>query len=173
VNFFSFSKPATTTKKLKLKFYLKKIIIFIFIFRVRADNRGEGEGGGEGGREKGGEGGASVRMLGCVRTDSCACTWMHVRVRAGASVLPQVTSKKTLQCVQVTDAPAAIVRLSVRYRPRDNPGKDRRRQVGLCFYFGSSKHKLLECPIKPKGLKAQSATSMESGTLKNRDVLSE
>jgi hypothetical protein len=43
-------------------------------------------------------------------------------VRADASVLPQVTSKKTLQCVQVTDAPAAIFRPSIRKRPRDNPG---------------------------------------------------
>jgi hypothetical protein len=44
---------------------------------------------------------------------------------ADAAVLPQVTSKRTLQCVQVTDAPAAIVRSSVRpsvrKRPRDNP----------------------------------------------------
>jgi hypothetical protein len=38
-------------------------------------------------------------------------------------VLPQVTSKRTLQCAQVTDAPTAIVRSSVRKRPRDNPGK--------------------------------------------------
>jgi hypothetical protein len=43
-------------------------------------------------------------------------------VRADARVLPQVTSKKTLQCVQLTDAPAAIVRPSVRKRPRDNHG---------------------------------------------------
>jgi hypothetical protein len=35
-------------------------------------------------------------------------------------VLSQVISKSTLQCVQVTDAPAAIVRLSIRKRPRDN-----------------------------------------------------
>jgi hypothetical protein len=40
------------------------------------------------------------------------------RVRADAAVLPQVTSKRTLQCVQVTDAPAAIVRSSV--RPSEN-----------------------------------------------------
>jgi hypothetical protein len=34
------------------------------------------------------------------------------------AVLSQVTSKRTLQCVQVTDAPAAIVRSSV--RPSEN-----------------------------------------------------
>jgi hypothetical protein len=63
----------------------------------------------------------------------CPSTRTLVRVRADAAVLPQVTSKRTLQCVQVTDAPAAIVRLSVRpsdcpsvrpsvrKRPRDNP----------------------------------------------------
>jgi hypothetical protein len=38
----------------------------------------------------------------------------NVRVRVDASVLSQVTSKKTLQCVQVTDAPADIVQPSVR-----------------------------------------------------------
>jgi hypothetical protein len=38
----------------------------------------------------------------------------HVHVRADASVLSQVTSIKTLQCIQVTDAPAAIVRPSGR-----------------------------------------------------------
>jgi hypothetical protein len=45
----------------------------------------------------------------------------HCRIRADASVsarthlvLSQVTSKRTLQCVEVTDAPVAIVRSSVR-----------------------------------------------------------
>jgi hypothetical protein len=38
-------------------------------------------------------------------------------------VLFQVTSKRTLQCVQVTDAPAAIVGLSIWKHPRDNHGK--------------------------------------------------
>jgi hypothetical protein len=67
-----------------------------------------------------------------VRTNACACPcgqWgASVRtphVRSNGSVSPQVTSKRTLQCIQVTDAPAAIVRPSVRpsvrYRPRDNP----------------------------------------------------
>jgi hypothetical protein len=32
---------------------------------------------------------------------------------------------------------------------------------GLCYYCGSSKHRLLECPIKLKGLKAQGVTSIE------------
>jgi hypothetical protein len=35
-----------------------------------------------------------------------------------------------------------------------------------------SKYKLPKCLIKPKGLKARSATSTESGTLKNGDVWS-
>jgi hypothetical protein len=42
----------------------------------------------------------------------------HRRVRADAHYLTQVTSNRTLQCVQVTDAPAAIVRLSA--RPSEN-----------------------------------------------------
>jgi hypothetical protein len=54
-----------------------------------------------GGRERGGEVDASART--------------HL-------VLFQVTSKRTLQCVQVTDAPAAIVRSSVcsSFRPSEN-----------------------------------------------------
>jgi hypothetical protein len=43
---------------------------------------------------------------------------------------------------------------AARYKPLSQGEKDRRRREGLCFYCGSSKHKLLECPIKPKGLKA-------------------
>jgi hypothetical protein len=91
---------------------------------VRADSRGErgrggGGGGGEGGRERGGrkrggEGDASVRtpmslrMLGCVRAD------MGVRADALVSARTRVfyllvTSKRTLQYVQVMDAAAAIV----------------------------------------------------------------
>jgi hypothetical protein len=54
---------------------------------VRIAEGREGEGGGEGKGE--GRGGR------CVRAD--------------ASILSQLTSKRTLQCVQVTDAPAAIV----------------------------------------------------------------
>ena len=45
-----------------------------------------------------------------------------------------------------------------------------RRVMLLC---GSSKHKLPECLIKPKGLKARGATSMESETLENKDVWSQ
>jgi hypothetical protein len=45
----------------------------------------------------------------------------EVRPRGRECFLPQVTSKRTLQCVQVTDAPTAIVRPSVCHRPRDNP----------------------------------------------------
>jgi hypothetical protein len=41
------------------------------------------------------------------------------------------------------------------------------------YYCSRSKHKLLECPIKPKGLKARSATSMENETLENGDVQSQ
>jgi hypothetical protein len=54
---------------------------------------------------------------------------MHPSVRAnmGASartrlVLPQVTLKRMLQCVQVTDAPEGMVRSFVEKRPRDNHG---------------------------------------------------
>jgi hypothetical protein len=56
-----------------------------------------------------------------IRVDALASVRTHVGVRADGSVLPQVTSQRTLQYVQVTDAPAAIVRPSVRYRPCDNP----------------------------------------------------
>jgi hypothetical protein len=62
---------------------------------------------------------------------------------------------------------------AARYKPLSQGKNDRRGREGLRFYCGSSKHKLLECPIKPKGLKARSATSMESGTLENRDVRSQ
>jgi hypothetical protein len=65
---------------------------------------------------------ARTRLVGA---DASASARAHRRFRTDGSVLPQVTSKRTLQCVQVTDAPAAIVRSSVRssarYRPRDNP----------------------------------------------------
>jgi hypothetical protein len=61
---------------------------------------------------------------------------------------------------------------AARYKPLSQWEKDRHRREGLCYYCGSSKHKLLECPIKPKELKAPSTTSMESGTLKNGDVRS-
>ena len=57
-----------------------------------------------------------------------------------------------------------------RYKPLSQGEEDRCRQEGLCFYCGSSKYKLPECPIKPNGLKARSAISMENGTLENRDV---
>jgi hypothetical protein len=81
---------------------------FIFIFsRPRGQQTASaGEGGGEGG-----EG----------REGMCASARTHPSVHADGSVLPHVTSKRTLQCVQVTDAPAAIVRPSPRYRPHDNP----------------------------------------------------
>ena len=59
---------------------------------------------------------------------------------------------------------------AARYKPLSQRGNDRRRQEGLCFYCGSSKHRLPECLFKPKGLKARSTTSMESETLKNGDV---
>jgi hypothetical protein len=63
----------------------------------------------------------------------------RTRVRADGSVLSQVTSKRTLQCVQVTDAPAAIVRPSVRpfvrYCPRDNPASDAPRRFGNLNIF--------------------------------------
>jgi hypothetical protein len=57
-----------------------------------------------------------------VRADMFASARTQASVRADAAVLPQVTSKRTLQCVQVTDAPAAIVRSSVRpsVRPSEN-----------------------------------------------------
>jgi hypothetical protein len=70
----------------KINFLFLKMFFF---FSVRADAGTTGEGG-RGGREGGR----------CVRAD--------------ASFLPEVTSKRTLQCVQVTDAPAAIIRPSVR-----------------------------------------------------------
>jgi hypothetical protein len=50
---------------------------------------------------------------------------------------PHVTSKRTLQCIQVTDAPAAIIRSSVRpsvrKRPRDNPGVVCFHLISLCY----------------------------------------
>jgi hypothetical protein len=68
-----------------------------------------------------GSGGRCVRADAHVRADAwvrpCGRT-MSARTR---TVLSQVTSKRTLQCVQVTDAPVAIVRPSVQKRPRDNP----------------------------------------------------
>jgi hypothetical protein len=59
---------------------------------------------------------------------------------------------------------------AARYKPLSQREKNRRHREGLCFYCGSSIHKLLEWSIKPKGLKARSTTSLESGTLENRDV---
>jgi hypothetical protein len=93
---FSLSKPAITTKILF-------IYLFIFFVSARTAEGREGEGGGEG-REGEGRGGR------CVRADAV----LRPRERMVASartdlVLPQVTSKRTLQCVQVTDAPMAIV----------------------------------------------------------------
>jgi hypothetical protein len=41
-----------------------------------------------------------------------------------------------------------------RYKPLLQGQKDQRCQKGLCYYYGSSKQRLLECPIKPWGLKA-------------------
>jgi hypothetical protein len=116
--------PEKNFKKIKIKNYFFKLF-----FRVRADNRGEG------GR---GEGDASARTPMSGQTLGCVCADMGVRVDAPQRprrcivasarthlVLPHVTSKRMLQCVQVTDAPAAIVRSSVRpfvrKRPRDNP----------------------------------------------------
>jgi hypothetical protein len=67
------------------------------------------------------------------RVDASASGWMR-------TVLPQVTSIRTLQCVQVTDAPAAIVwpsgRPSVRKRPRNNPMRKWRICIhSRCFTF--------------------------------------
>jgi hypothetical protein len=62
---------------------------------------------------------------------------------------------------------------TTRHNPLSQGEKHQCCREGLCFYCGSSKHKLPECPIKPKGLKARSATSMESGTLENGDVRSQ
>jgi hypothetical protein len=61
---------------------------------------------------------------------------------------------------------------AARHKPLSQGKNDRRHREGLCFYCGSSKHKLPECPIKPKRLKARSATSMETGTLENGEVRS-
>jgi hypothetical protein len=99
---------------------LPNFYFFIFLFFSRPHGqprgqprggreRGEGEGGGEGREGEGGRG----------RGGRCIRAGAHVRADASASartrlVLSQVTSKRTLQCVQVTDAPAAIVRSSVR-----------------------------------------------------------
>jgi hypothetical protein len=62
---------------------------------------------------------------------------------------------------------------AARYKPLSQGEKDRRHREGLYYYHGSSKHRLPECPIKPKGLKARGATSMENGTLENGDVWSQ
>jgi hypothetical protein len=99
--------------------------MFFFASARTAEAR-EGEGGGEGrGREGGRREGREMRSRGCPsprgRLAASARTWASARTHL---VLPQVTSKRTLQCVQVTDAPTAIVRSSVRpsvrKRPRDN-----------------------------------------------------
>jgi hypothetical protein len=62
---------------------------------------------------------------------------------------------------------------AVRYKPITQRENDQRRREGLCYYCGSSKHMLPKCPIKPKGLRARSATSIESGTLENGNVRSQ
>jgi hypothetical protein len=155
---FSLSKPATPPKKINyfyfIYFYLFLFLfIFIFIyflilFRVRADaaqrpcgqQRGVETREGRGGEGRGGEGDASVRtpmsvwMLGCVRADASA----SARTRL---VLSHVTSKRTLQCVQVTDAPAAIVRSFVRKRPRDNHGAS---CTGTALMAAAAAHALSE-----------------------------
>jgi hypothetical protein len=98
----SLSKPATTTKK----------NLFYFIFsrprgrRLRPEGEGKGKGKGEGkegeGRERGGrgEGGELVRAYGpmSARTHLCPHRRMCVSVRT-RTVLPQVTSKRMLQCI--------------------------------------------------------------------------
>jgi hypothetical protein len=101
---FSLSKLASWQQ---LRKKILKKIIFYFLFFSASIGEGGGEGGGEGRRGKGREGLCASaqtpmpeRTLGRVRADGC--------------VLSEVTSKQTLQCVQVTDAPAAIVRPSVR-----------------------------------------------------------
>jgi hypothetical protein len=114
-------------QQLPKNFIKKKLFIFFFTSAWTAEGR-EGEGGGEG---RGGEGGELVRADALTRprgrayvcADACSRPHRHERVRADAwpradglasararTVLSQVTSKMTLQCVQVTDAPAAIVR---------------------------------------------------------------
>jgi hypothetical protein len=43
---------------------------------------------------------------------------------------------------------------TARYKSLSQAEKDRRCQEGLFYYCGSSRHRLPESPIKPKGLKA-------------------
>jgi hypothetical protein len=99
--------------------------------RPRGQQRGGRErGGGRGGRERGGEGDASARrMLASSRT---------------RFVFPQVTSNRMLQCVQVTDAPAAIVRSSV--RPSENVRMTTMTGHGLSGAAGLKKQKTLPPP---------------------------
>ena len=59
---------------------------------------------------------------------------------------------------------------AARYKPLSQNKNDKHCRERLCYYCGSLKYKLLESPIKPKGLKAQTTTSIENITLKNRDV---
>ena len=59
---------------------------------------------------------------------------------------------------------------ATQYKPLSQGKKDRHCQEELCYYCGNSKHRLSECSIKPKRLKAQNTTSMESGILESRDV---
>jgi hypothetical protein len=49
-----------------------------------------------------------------------------------------------------------------RYKPLSQGEKDRRCREGLCYYYGNSKHRLPECPITPKGLKAKVQTQWNS-----------
>jgi hypothetical protein len=90
---------------------------------------GRGEGGrGEGGRGEGGrgEGGELVRANASVfaRMRWCPHGLMCTSVRT-RTILSLITSERTLECVQVTDAAAAIARpsvcSSVHYHPGYNP----------------------------------------------------
>ena len=62
---------------------------------------------------------------------------------------------------------------AAQYKPLSQGKNDRSYQEELCYYCGNSEYKLPECLIKPKNLKARGTTSMENGTLENRDVRSQ
>jgi hypothetical protein len=86
-------------------------------------------------------------------------------------VLPQVTSKRTLQCVQVPDAPAAIVRSfvrpSIRKRPRDNHGSYAFKDNGPGLVWDSLAQEMVEPNVDER----KRAMGFPTGSTKVPDIL--
>ena len=60
---------------------------------------------------------------------------------------------------------------AAQYKPLSQRKNDRRRQEGLCFYCGSSKHNLLECPIKPNGIEGSKCNFNGEWNIRKRGCL--